>query len=167
MSAFGMPCKTLNNRQSQPCLSPDSSLMITCFANCSVKAEWARSIKFAKTISTMRSKLFCQTASISTLLRFEREGSLTATVDKHPNIVSVHKLNLQFHAPYLVLDYVEGHCLDQLIKAEEPWVLEDIVALFRSLASTLDTMHKKGVFHRDLKPANILIRERDKAPPHH
>ncbi|MDF1666652.1 MAG: serine/threonine-protein kinase, partial [Planctomycetota bacterium] len=102
--------------------------------------------------------------SIETLARFEREALAAAAVDKHPNIVSVHKLELDASPPYIVMDYVEGQGLDQLIEGGKPWSPERVLELLKPLASALDHMHNKGVIHRDLKPANILIRDHDSAP---
>ncbi|MDF1667393.1 MAG: hypothetical protein P1V97_36945, partial [Planctomycetota bacterium] len=53
--------------------------------------------------------------NMETLARFEREALAAASVDIHRNIVSVHKLELDTETPFIVMDYVEGQGLDQLI----------------------------------------------------
>ncbi|MDF1662517.1 MAG: serine/threonine-protein kinase [Planctomycetota bacterium] len=102
--------------------------------------------------------------NVDALARFEREAVSAAAVDKHPNIVSIHKLELNSQPPFIVMDYVECTGLDQFIKQGEPWSLRQVIELLEPLASALDHMHSKGVIHRDLKPANILIRDHDGAP---
>lgn len=102
--------------------------------------------------------------NIETLARFEREALAAASVDMHQNIVSVHKLELKTETPFIVMDFVDGQGLDQIIKKEDAWSLERVFDLLRNLGGALDHMHSKGVIHRDLKPANILIRDHDGAP---
>ncbi|MDF1662516.1 MAG: serine/threonine-protein kinase [Planctomycetota bacterium] len=109
-------------------------------------------------------KVVLEMDSIDAYSRFEREALAAAAVDKHPNIVSIHKLELNSQPPFIVMDFVEGESLRHFIRRGEPWSLERVVEMLEPVASALDHMHGKGVIHRDLKPANILIRSYDNAP---
>jgi len=95
--------------------------------------------------------------------RFIREAEAAAAVDRHPNIVTIHSFARHQGMPYLVLDYVQGQGLDELI-SRGPWKPELAIALISKLASALDHIHDQGITHRDLKPANILIRTVDGEP---
>lgn len=64
--------------------------------------------------------------------------------------------------PYMVLEWLEGHALDELIEAEHqagvaPWTVAEVVALLGQAASALDVAHGKGIAHRDIKPANLFV----------
>jgi Protein kinase domain len=74
----------------------------------------------------------------------------------HPNIAIVHDVIEHEHRPFLVMEYVEGENLAELIKRERP-PLDRIVTFIRQLASALAAAHGKGIVHRDLKPANIQV----------
>ena len=74
----------------------------------------------------------------------------------HPNIAIVHDVVEHEDRPFLVMEYVEGENLAELIKRERPPV-ERILTMLRQLASALAAAHGKGIVHRDLKPANIQV----------
>jgi len=93
----------------------------------------------------------------SALERFEREGQAIAAVDQHPNIVSVRSLGWLGPQPYLILDYVPGRSLEQVM-AEGALPLDQSLDLLETIARALETVHARGILHRDLKPGNILLR---------
>ena len=74
----------------------------------------------------------------------------------HPNIAVVHDVGLHEGRAFLVMEYVEGENLAQMLKRERP-PLEKILTVGRQLASALVVAHEKGIIHRDLKPANIQL----------
>jgi serine/threonine protein kinase len=74
----------------------------------------------------------------------------------HSNIAVVHDVGLHDGRAFLVMEYVEGENLAQILKRERP-TLEKILAVGRQLASALAVAHEKGIIHRDLKPANIQL----------
>jgi serine/threonine protein kinase len=89
--------------------------------------------------------------------RFRREAKLGASLS-HPNVVGVYDVVNHEDQVVLVMEYVEGRTLAEVL-AQGPLDAEKAVELLRPLASALDHAHKQGVVHRDVKPANILVRE--------
>jgi eukaryotic-like serine/threonine-protein kinase len=64
--------------------------------------------------------------------------------------------------PYLVLEWVEGQALDEILDAEHaasapPWALEETYRFLTPAVTAMDVVHRRGVAHRDLKPANFLV----------
>lgn len=100
----------------------------------------------------------------SALKRFEREALAAAAVDSHANVVRIHKFAFFNGVPYLLLDFIEGRGLDDIIKDQAPMSAERSLAILKPIAEALDFMHQRGIVHRDLKPANVLIRDDDKRP---
>jgi serine/threonine protein kinase len=99
------------------------------------------------------------------LLRFEREGQSLALVDRHPNIVSVHSTgSVNGGQPYLVLDFVEGQDLRELLAGGQNYSWQEALTLAAQIAKAIGFIHDHGILHRDLKAANILIRAKDKQP---
>lgn len=90
------------------------------------------------------------------LRRFEQEAQLVASL-AHPNIVAIYDVGHDAGTPYIVMEYVEGGALTDLIARAAPLPLEQVVSLTQQLGSALDAAHLQGVVHRDVKPANILL----------
>ena len=64
--------------------------------------------------------------------------------------------------PYMVLEWLEGYALDELLEREQraglaPWTLDEVHALLGQVAAALDVAHGKGVAHRDIKPPNLFV----------
>jgi serine/threonine-protein kinase len=88
--------------------------------------------------------------------RFEREARAEARI-VHPNVVSVHDYGVNDDGrPYIVMDYVEGESLAELI-AGTPLSSERVAGIGFGLARALAAAHALGIFHRDVKPANVII----------
>ncbi len=87
--------------------------------------------------------------------RFEREARVIARLE-HPNIVTVYDYNEFERQPYLVIKYIEGHTLKQVIR-QGALSLPDILQVMNGVASGLDYAHQEGVLHRDVKPSNIIL----------
>jgi serine/threonine-protein kinase len=88
--------------------------------------------------------------------RFDRGARAEAKI-VHPNVVSVHDLGeMEDGRPYVVMDYVEGQPLSELI-AGTPLTSERVAAIGMGLARALAAAHVLGIFHRDVKPANVII----------
>lgn len=89
------------------------------------------------------------------LARFEREARLLASLN-HPNIAAIHGLEEDGGRRALVLEYVAGEDLSEVIQ-RGPMSLDDTLETSRQIADALDAAHEQGVIHRDLKPGNIKI----------
>jgi predicted Ser/Thr protein kinase/tetratricopeptide (TPR) repeat protein len=87
--------------------------------------------------------------------RFEREAKVGASLS-HPNLVTVFDTVADDEGVLIVMEYVEGENLAQLM-ARERVPAEQAVAVVKAVAGALDHAHQAGVVHRDVKPANILV----------
>ncbi|MCA1723495.1 MAG: protein kinase, partial [Thermomicrobia bacterium] len=95
--------------------------------------------------------------------RFQREAR-AARVSQHPNIVTVYDLDRDESGNYyLVMEYVDGTDLRELLKKEGALSVERAVALTIEIAEALEAVHEQEIVHRDLKPANIMITRRGTA----
>ncbi len=90
------------------------------------------------------------------LERFKREARICARLN-HPNIVNIFDFGDAEGSFYLILEYVDGQPLDDLIKEWNPLPLPVVCYIFYEVARGLHYAHKNGVLHRDVKPANIMI----------
>ena len=90
------------------------------------------------------------------LAKFKREAEAVANIS-HPNIVNVYDVGCDGKVTYIVMEYVDGQNLKEIIKSEG--TLDEYTALdiTKQIAKALGAAHKKGVIHRDIKPHNILI----------
>jgi serine/threonine-protein kinase len=76
---------------------------------------------------------------------------------KHPNIVTVYDFGEYDDQPYIVMEFVEGTTLAEVIRERSFVPLRRKLELIEALASGLDYAHNRGVVHRDVKPANLMI----------
>jgi serine/threonine-protein kinase len=91
------------------------------------------------------------------IARFEREAEATSRL-KHNAIASVHDIGcLEDGRPYMVMEYLSGSSLADLIELEGALTVERAVPLFVECCEALRYAHKKGLLHRDIKPDNIFI----------
>jgi serine/threonine-protein kinase len=92
--------------------------------------------------------------------RFLREARAAARLS-HPNIVSVHLVGeTEAAVPYLVMEYLAGETLDEVLERDEVLPPRRAVTIARQIACALAEAHAEGVVHRDLKPANIILTQR-------
>jgi serine/threonine protein kinase len=89
--------------------------------------------------------------------RFEREEKIGLRLN-HPFIATVLRVHAKSR-PYLVMEYVEGTSLYQLMTTEGRLPVERVLAIGRQICEALVYMHAENVVHRDLKPENILLDE--------
>lgn len=91
--------------------------------------------------------------------RFNTEARATALLS-HPNVVAVFDQGHDAGRPYIVMEYVRGITLRQLISLEAPFPPEQALGLFEPVVAALASAHDAGLIHRDVKPENVLISER-------
>jgi serine/threonine-protein kinase len=87
--------------------------------------------------------------------RFTREAKAIARLE-HPAIVPVYDVGEENNQPFIVMRYMSGGSLADMIKLG-PLSLEKCSQILSRLASSLDATHNQGIVHRDIKPANILF----------
>ncbi len=88
--------------------------------------------------------------------RFERESRLAASID-HPHVIPIYEADEERERLYLVMRYVPGPDLGQLIAREGRLGPVRAARLTAQVGSALDAAHQSGLVHRDIKPANVLI----------
>jgi len=96
-------------------------------------------------------------AASEALMRFQREAKVTSAL-QHPNIVQVIDFSTtEGGQPYLVMEFLDGPELAQVMKGSKSLPLPRIVSYVKQIASGLMAAHKHDVVHRDLKPQNIFV----------
>lgn len=76
---------------------------------------------------------------------------------RHPHIITVFEVSSHDASPYIVMDYIEGQGLDQLLARQGALAPDQALPILRQIAEGLDHAHERGVIHRDIKPSNILV----------
>ncbi|MBS1953634.1 MAG: protein kinase [Cyanobacteria bacterium SZAS-4] len=96
-------------------------------------------------------------SSKDTLKRFQLEAQAASCLSL-PNILTVYDFGLTSEGqPYMVMDYLEGTSLADVLEAEHHVVPERAVSIFIQACAGLAHAHQKGVLHRDIKPSNIML----------
>lgn len=88
--------------------------------------------------------------------RFRREAQAVASLS-HPNTVSVYDVGEEDGIHYIVMEYIEGRNLKEIIREHGRLSQREAVDFARQICLGLDHAHKKGIIHRDVKPHNILV----------
>ncbi len=91
------------------------------------------------------------------LERFKREAGATTKLS-HENIVDVYDVGDDGDKHYIVMEYVKGYTLKQLIKKRGAIPYKEAVWMMKQLAGALMEAHRKGIIHRDIKSQNVLIK---------
>lgn len=98
----------------------------------------------------------------TTLARFKKEAEASSSLD-HTNIVTTFDFGLTPDGrPYLVMDYLEGDSLAEILKSEKLLEPKRCLELFIQLCAGFEHAHSKGIIHRDIKPSNILVVKNEK-----
>ena len=87
--------------------------------------------------------------------RFEREARAISALS-HPHICQLYDLGSQDGRDYLVMEYVQGENLADLLR-KGPLPVPDVVKIGVEISDALEKAHRQGIVHRDLKPANIML----------
>ncbi|TJY43251.1 Stk1 family PASTA domain-containing Ser/Thr kinase [Cohnella pontilimi] len=88
--------------------------------------------------------------------RFRREAQAAASLS-HPNIVSIYDVGQEEDTHYIVMEYVDGPNLNEIIRERAPLQADEAVRIAGQIADALDHAHHHQIIHRDIKPHNILI----------
>lgn len=88
--------------------------------------------------------------------RFDIEARSAASLI-HANIVNVYDVGHENSLHYIVMEYVDGVTLKELIKEHAPFDNDEILGVAIQIASALGHAHKNNIVHRDIKPQNILV----------
>jgi predicted Ser/Thr protein kinase len=88
--------------------------------------------------------------------RFLREARAAARL-KHTGIVTIYDVGQEANWYYIVMEYLEGQTLAQVIHGRGALPVDQTVTILRRLAEALDYAHQCGLVHRDVKPGNIIV----------
>ena len=92
------------------------------------------------------------------LRRFQREA-LSASSLSHPNIVEVYDVGEDNGQYYIVMEYIEGRHLKQLIKKRGQLTISEVIDIMLQISEGMAHAHDSYIIHRDIKPQNIMILE--------
>lgn len=88
--------------------------------------------------------------------RFESEAVIAANIT-HPNVVSIRDHNVTDNIVYLVMEYVRGRNLEQVISERGRFTPRQMLSVLEQVCHGLGAAHSEGIIHRDMKPANVLL----------
>ncbi|MGD0093047.1 MAG: serine/threonine-protein kinase [Planctomycetota bacterium] len=91
--------------------------------------------------------------------RLKREGELGLRLGQQENIVHTFKVGQDGKLPFVVLEYVKGRTVRELLVGKKQFAELDVLKMARGLAQGLGFLHTYGVCHKDVKPDNIMITE--------
>ncbi len=92
------------------------------------------------------------------LRRFQREASAITNLS-HPNIVEVYDVGEENGRNYIVMEYVSGKTLKQLVKSRGAMQADEAVNIMKQLVSATAHAHANGIIHRDIKSQNVMIKD--------
>src|SRR5574344_3145813 len=88
--------------------------------------------------------------------RFQREA-LSVSNLSHPNIVEVYDVGEEDRQYYIVMEYIQGKTLKQLLKKRETLTLPEVIDIMLQLTDGLEHAHESYMIHRNIKPQKIMI----------
>ncbi len=92
------------------------------------------------------------------MARFTDEAKTIARLT-HPNVVAVYDQGTYQGAPYLVMEYVRGHTLRELLAERRRLGVLEALAVLEQILAAVAAAHRAGMVHRDIKPENVLVAE--------
>ncbi len=90
------------------------------------------------------------------LARFRREAQAAASLN-HPNIVSVYDTGDGSGTPFIVMEYVEGRTLREIIRTQGRMLPQRALEIVADVCAALEHAHEQGIVHRDIKPGNVML----------
>ena len=127
----------------------------------------ARDIRLNRTVAIKKLASHL-TERLKYVARFRREAQAAAKLN-HPHIVTVYDIGLfvpdspadhKEGIPYIVMEYIEGRNLAEILKKGEKLSLPQLLEIGIAVSDALAEVHDKGILHRDIKPANIMVAEK-------
>ncbi len=88
--------------------------------------------------------------------RFEQEAQAASALN-HPHICVLHDIGLEADTHFLVMEYLDGHSLADLLARKGRLPIEQALEYGTQMADALAAAHHKGIVHRDLKPDNVMV----------
>jgi len=88
--------------------------------------------------------------------RFRREAQAVANLN-HPNIVSLYDFGSEGSTYYIVMEFIDGRSLEDIIRDDGPLLPERAAEIAADVAWALERAHVAGLVHRDVKPSNIML----------
>jgi serine/threonine protein kinase len=88
--------------------------------------------------------------------RFLLEARTAARLN-HPNIIPIYAVQKSIETPYIVMKYVRGRALDEILATRGPLPIAEVRSILVQVGGALAHAHRQGVVHRDVKPANLLL----------
>ena len=99
-------------------------------------------------------------SNIAVFERYKREAEIGSRLD-HPHIQRLLNVNENRCEHYLVMEYIQGRTLREVLESASPNLLplEEVLRITTQICDALAYCHERGVFHRDIKPENIMLLE--------
>jgi hypothetical protein len=88
--------------------------------------------------------------------RFRTEVKALGNLN-HTNLATLHTLLIENGRPWMVMEFIEGETLAQLVQRRGPIPSEEAISLFQQALSGIGYAHRMGILHRDIKPGNIML----------
>src|SRR5258705_2660810 len=88
--------------------------------------------------------------------RFQHEARALAALND-PRICTIHDVGHESGLDYLVLEYLEGETLADLLRRSRRLPIDEALAIAIQIGDALDRAHRAGIVHRDLKPGNVML----------
>ncbi|MGB7247733.1 MAG: serine/threonine-protein kinase [Phormidesmis sp.] len=109
-------------------------------------------------IKTLHESLW-SAPNLSDLQRQFQDEARRLALCSHPNVVRVSDFFIEDNLPYMVMDYIPGRSLADIVLPDSPLAEAAAVDYIQQIGQALQAVHSKGLLHRDVKPQNIMIHE--------